>query len=644
MLGNTPEVALATTHGLSFPRDAMKSAPLPCNETQRLAALRMYGVLDTAPEPALDDLTTLAAAICEAPIALITLVDEHRQWFKSRVGLEMKETPREFSFCAHALGQTDLFIIPDATLDERFAKNPLVTGAPGIRFYAGAPLIAPEGSILGTLCVIDRVPGTLTAAGGQALQVLSRQVMTQLELRRRTKGLIASEVRYRALFEYAPDGILIADSASTYLGANASICRMLGYDREELIGLHAADIVVADEIPHIESALGAIKTHADYHREWRFRRKDGSTFPAEVIATQMPDGKLLAMVRDITVLKERESEIARLNRLYAALSQVDQAIVWTRTREELFGKVCRVLVEQGGFDMAWVGWCDVESRRLVPVAVHGDENAYLQSTAIYTDDRPEGRGPSGTAFRMGRPFVCNDMFNDPATLPWRPEVNRRRWLACAAFPIRMAEEVCGTLTVYALGAGFFRDKEIALLEEAANDISFALDNLAREEARRQAEAIAQSERLFSDTMIQSMPGILYFYDDQGRFLRWNRNFETVSGYSGEEIARMHPLDFFVSADRRPLQERIAEVFAKGESSVEAPFLSKDGQTTPYFFTGRRVMFEGKACLVGMGIDISERKEAEDRLAESERKYRELVEHANSIILRWNSEGADHFAQ
>ena len=266
----------------------------------------MYGVLDTPPEPALDDLTALAAAICEAPIALITLVDEHRQWFKSRVGLETQETPREYSFCAHALGQSDLFIVPDAALDERFAQNPVVTGEPGIRFYAGAPLITPESAILGTLCVIDRVPRTLTPAAGQALRVLSRQVMTQLELHRRTTGLIASEARYRALFEYAPDGILIADSGSTYLDANASFCRMLGYAREELIGLHAADIVVADEIPHIASALGAIQARTDYHREWRFRRKDGSTFPAEVIATQISDGKLLAVVRDITVLKARD--------------------------------------------------------------------------------------------------------------------------------------------------------------------------------------------------------------------------------------------------------------------------------------------------------------------------------------------------
>jgi PAS domain S-box-containing protein len=151
-------------------------------------------------------------------------------------------------------------------------------------------------------------------------------------------------------------------------------------------------------------------------------------------------------------------------------------------------------------------------------------------------------------------------------------------------------------------------------------------------------ADAADTRALLDTMIESLPGIAYFYDGSGKFLRWNRNFETVSGYSGEEIARMHPLDFFAAEDKPLLEGRIAEVFARGESSVEALFLRKDGTSVPYFFTGRRVAFEGQACLVGVGIDVADRREAEKRLAQSELKYRELVEYANSIILRWNSEG------
>jgi PAS domain S-box-containing protein len=154
----------------------------------------------------------------------------------------------------------------------------------------------------------------------------------------------------------------------------------------------------------------------------------------------------------------------------------------------------------------------------------------------------------------------------------------------------------------------------------------------------EADSILLNERLFSDTMVESMPGILYFYDASGRFLRWNRNFEVVSGYGHDEIAGMHPHDFFATEDRARVQARIQQVFRSGESSMEAPFLSKNGTRTPYFFTGRRVEFEGRPCLVGVGMDISDRVRTEQRLADSERRYRELVEHANSIILRWDSQG------
>jgi len=158
-------------------------------EKKRLSVLWQYDVLDTVPEEVFDDLTELAARICEAPIALISLVDENRQWFKSKVGLTVNETSRDISFCARAIEQDDLFIIPDATKDKRFAQNPLVTSDPKIRFYAGAPLITPDGHALGTLCVIDKVPRELRQEQRQALRVLARHVMTQLELRRHAREL-----------------------------------------------------------------------------------------------------------------------------------------------------------------------------------------------------------------------------------------------------------------------------------------------------------------------------------------------------------------------------------------------------------------------------------------------------------------------
>ena len=543
----------------------MTPAPSPPDEADRLEALRLYDLPGSLPEGALDDLTALAAQICGAPISLITLIDEDRQHFRSRFGLSTSGTPRDISFCAHAILQPDLFIVPDSVEDERFADNPLVTGEPHIRFYAGMRLVTPAGQALGTLCIIDHVPRQLNASQRDALRTLSRQVMSQLELRRQTRELAASErmlrgiienepecvklisadgtlrmmnpagvkmmeadsfqeianrcvfptvieehraafreltarifrgesdtlefqidgikggrlwlethatplrgdadevvsllgitrditarklaeaslresqqrtdtlfnaspaaicvntvdtgrvidaneqfarflgfsrdelvgrtvfdvnlwvdgearqrmmarlkaerslrdveaqfrrkngevrdvlvscelvqlagesdpvtismfldvtdrrkagealraseERYRTLFEYAPDGILIADPAGFWLDANASMCAMLGYAREELIGLHASHTTAPAEIPAIEPAIHSIQAGSDHHQEWQLRRKDGSLFPAEIIATKTPDGNMLAMVRDVTERKRIEARFRRL--------------------------------------------------------------------------------------------------------------------------------------------------------------------------------------------------------------------------------------------------------------------------------------------------------------------------------------------
>ncbi|NOS68841.1 MAG: GAF domain-containing protein [Verrucomicrobia bacterium] len=167
-------------------------APKPKNECQRLNILWQYEVLDTVPEEVFDDLTDLAAHICEAPIALISLVDEDRQWFKSRVGMSKKETSRDISFCAHAILNDGLFIVSDASKDPRFKNNPLVTGPQKIRFYAGAPLVTPDGHALGTLCVLDSKARTLRPEQANALRVLAHHVVSQLELRRHAKELAAA--------------------------------------------------------------------------------------------------------------------------------------------------------------------------------------------------------------------------------------------------------------------------------------------------------------------------------------------------------------------------------------------------------------------------------------------------------------------
>ncbi len=251
------------------------------HESDRLAALDSYAIMDTPADGEFDDLIKVAAQICDMPMALISLVDDRRQWFKSAIGLDVAETPREVAFCAHAIQQRETFVVEDAALDARFVDNPLVTGAPNLRFYAGAPLETPEGLPLGTLCVLDDRPRQLDDQQIFALKTLARQVMVQLELRKALAHKRSSEERHRRILESAIDyGIITMDLQGWVTSWNAGAANILGWTEAEMCGRPCDDFFTpedrAAQVPEIE--MGAALAHGRGSDERWHLRKDGSRF------------------------------------------------------------------------------------------------------------------------------------------------------------------------------------------------------------------------------------------------------------------------------------------------------------------------------------------------------------------------------
>ena len=301
--------------------------PTPSNESSRLAALLRFELLDTPAEAMFDNITALAAQICETPIALISLVDAERQWFKSRQGLDARETPRELAFCAHAINGETLFEVENALLDPRFRDNPLVTGAPDIRFYAGMPLADSEGRNLGTLCVIDRQPRQLSVQQKGALKLLAQQAINLFELRSQTRQQQEQAALHKAILSSVGTAVLITDMAGVIRQASPGVLPLLGYEVDTLVG-QSLGLVLPDEERQLQPdpvrpSFNCGSEQASLH-ELRARHRKGQRIPVlfSLAPIAMDGSAQMGYLCILNDLSYREEALQRLQHIAEQLPGV----------------------------------------------------------------------------------------------------------------------------------------------------------------------------------------------------------------------------------------------------------------------------------------------------------------------------------
>ena len=337
----------------------MTEYPVPENEAGRLNALNSFEILDTLPEDQYDGITKIISEICQVPIALVSLIDGKRQWFKSKIGLDIDETPRNISFCQYAIMDDSLFTVEDALKDSRFKDNPLVTGFPKIRFYAGMPLRTSRGFNIGTLCVIDSKPRMLTASQKDALNALARQVINLLELKKANIDLEKSQKTISNFFKLSLDLLCIADKNGYFIKINPSFEKILGYSEKELLSQPFIQFVHPDDVNETLITLQKLNQGEDCTDFIsRYRKSSGEyIYISWHATTDMDTGLIYAAARDITEEMRHSREIHDLNfalEQSAIVARTDHRGIITYVddnfcriskyaREELLGKNHRIV-------------------------------------------------------------------------------------------------------------------------------------------------------------------------------------------------------------------------------------------------------------------------------------------------------------
>jgi len=482
----------------------------------------------------------------------------------------------------------------------------------------GAAIAKPTRELADTAAriALGDTAARVRVGGPVEIEYVARQFNTMLDFQDRQREERAALVsHYGQLVKLARDIFLLMDASGAIVEANDAAAAAYGYSVDELRGMNVRSLRAPETLEALERDWQATTRPGGVLFETVHRRKNGSTFAVEVSSCVIDiEGKPYrqSFIRDITARKTADLQIRRLSSAYATLSETNQAIVRLHRVEELYPRICRIAVEFGGYVGAWIGLVDEPSGRVLPVASDGGIDDYVRQINVSTDAaRPEGRGPIAIALREGRPYYCEDFLNDPITEPWRALARAFGIRAMVALPLHRAGAAIGTLNLYAAEPNIFDAPMRMLLEEMAVDVSFALDNFAREAARKHVEqALREGEERFRSMLEQNISAM--FVIEEGVLTYVNQRASEILGYAADELIGRTMLDLVALPDRASVAEGMQQLLS-GELKIaerEVCAVRKDGTTVEVGVHGVVATLQGRQAILGMAQDIGERKKAQ----------------------------------
>ncbi|WP_430686216.1 GAF domain-containing protein [Leptolyngbya sp. AN02str] len=597
------------------------------NEAARLQALHRYDILDTDAEPAYDDLVQLAAQICHVPIALISLIDGDRQWFKARIGTELTETPRDIAFCNYTIQSNEPLVVTDPQIDPRFAENPLVTGPLKIRFYAGAPLITPEGYRIGSICVIDQLPHSPCSEQVAALQRLSRQVISQMELRQSFAALRQSEEQLYRLVKHMPVMLNAFDIDGNITVWNDECERITGYSAEEMIGKPDALQRLYPNPVYLQQQLSSWERRGNSYRnwEWSLTCKDGSvrTIAWSNVADQfpIPGWRFWGVGIDVTEQKQAEcalrQQTEREHLVADIANRIRQSLDLTEILNTTVAEVQRLLKA----DRVLTYRIDSQGEGMVTHEAVAAGYPRIQDQVLPKEIFPT---ECHELYRRGRVRAVMNVEQDDMS-PCLVEMLRGMQVkAKLVVPILYKEELWGLLVVHQCSdVRQWQPWEAELLMQLATQVAIAIhqSELYQQVQCELAERIQAEYKIRDQAALLDVATDAIWVQDLDHYIRyWNRGAERLYGWLAEEVCH-RPVEEFLYREPASTITQIRETTLRhGQWQGELRQWTKDGQEIVVESRWALVydLAEQPKAILMVNTDITQKKSLEHQVLRTQR--------------------------